>query len=229
MKVVTYQPVSNAAKELARLLDPVKAPFDLNWGDPYPGYRGAGVGVLNADISAARCKRAALRRFDLYGVPTVEWTVHLDVALRWRSKFYARMDGLSNRNGMRLADEGDVINPKPEALALDKYDFYTKYIPDMRDYRVHVVFDEAIGYQVLSDDNKLVVIEETKAMPDHVARYMRRAAVQAVRALNLDFGAVDFGVRPDWTFVIFEVNTAPSIGAVMQQRYADAFRAALTK
>jgi hypothetical protein len=40
---------------------------------------------------------------------------------------------------------------------------------------------------------------------------MRKLAAKALKALNLDFGAVDIGKKADGTLIVFEVNRAPGI------------------
>jgi hypothetical protein len=53
---------------------------------------------------------------------------------------------------------------------------------------------------------------------------VRDLAHAAVRALGLDFGAVDIGVRGDGTLLVLEVNRAPGIEGGTVEKYADAIR-----
>lgn len=54
-------------------------------------------------------------------------------------------------------------------------------------------------------------------------KLVRRAAKKAVKALGLDFGAVDILVRDGQPFVL-EVNAAPGLGGTMPQVYAKAIK-----
>lgn len=51
---------------------------------------------------------------------------------------------------------------------------------------------------------------------------VRELAHSAIRALGLDFGAVDIGERADGTFVVLEVNRAPGIEAGTLEAYVNA-------
>ena len=54
------------------------------------------------------------------------------------------------------------------------------------------------------------------------------AAIEAVKLLKLDFGAVDVGYRErDDKVFVFEVNTAPGIEGTTVDKYANAFNSYL--
>lgn len=48
---------------------------------------------------------------------------------------------------------------------------------------------------------------------------MRDIAIKAVKTLGYDFGAVDVGYRPNGSWVVFEVNTAPALEGDDLERY----------
>lgn len=59
---------------------------------------------------------------------------------------------------------------------------------------------------------------------DAVRQAHRDIAHNAVRALGLDFGAVDVGERADGSLLVLEVNRAPGLSEGSAQVYADAIR-----
>lgn len=222
MQIRSYH-INASADRLRGLLADHKSSLVVNWG-LWTAYLGqselSGQGsLLNCDTSLARDKVKAFRRFDAYNIPTVEWTVKADTASGWNAKYLARKNFDSNGRGIVTVEAGE--QPPPGTYAA----FYTRFIEGVKDVRLHVVADRVIGVQVREGDKLL--IKDGNELFEHVNVKMlpllRRAATQAVRALLLDFGAVDFGVTPRG-FVVFEVNTAPSIGDAMAQRYAGAFK-----
>lgn len=56
------------------------------------------------------------------------------------------------------------------------------------------------------------------------AQQIRDLAHSAVRALGLDFGAVDIGKKDDGTFVVLEVNRAPGLSEGTAEVYGNAVR-----
>lgn len=55
---------------------------------------------------------------------------------------------------------------------------------------------------------------------------MEKVAIAAVKALGLDFGAVDTCIAEDGTPYVFEVNTGPGLEATSFDKYVEAFKAA---
>jgi len=113
-------------------------------------------------------------------------------------------------------------------------DYFVEYIPTAREYRVHVAFGECIK------------ISEKVAGPDgtpcpwirntgsgytfrnprtRLGSLGQAAAIDAVRALGLDFGAVDLIVGDDANTYVLEVNTAPACTTPSTAiAYAEAFQ-----
>jgi hypothetical protein len=109
-------------------------------------------------------------------------------------------------------------------------DFYTAYIPTNREYRVHVVGEEAVRVQA----KYLDFPEQKKAwIRNYSSGYRFRnprlrmhsrrlqAAISAVSILGLDFGAVDLIVGDDNETYILEVNTAPSCSPLTGAAYVN--------
>lgn len=108
-------------------------------------------------------------------------------------------------------------------------DYYTRYIPTKREFRIHVVGDKVIRIQGKYLD-----------YPEQAVSYMRNyatgyrfrkprlrlkpdrltMAVSAVKSLGLDFGAVDLLIGDDGLGYVLEVNTAPSCSPITMGAYA---------
>jgi hypothetical protein len=112
-------------------------------------------------------------------------------------------------------------------------DFYVRYVPTVREHRVHVFDGESIRVQMKVPrlDNphprfrswangwKLVAGAEYTAQ---VPRGAREMAKRAVAAMGYVFGAVDIGVREDGTPIVWEVNSQPGIEGGTVTQYANA-------
>jgi glutathione synthase/RimK-type ligase-like ATP-grasp enzyme len=109
-----------------------------------------------------------------------------------------------------------------------KMDYYVQYIPTIREYRLHVVGDEVIRIQGKFLDHP------THSLPwvrNYTTGYRFRGprkklrknrlemAVNAVKSLGLDFGAVDLIIADDGLGYVLEVNTAPSCSPLTATEY----------
>jgi hypothetical protein len=112
-------------------------------------------------------------------------------------------------------------------------DYYVQYVPTLREFRVHVVGDEVIRVQGKFLD---VPGDAVPWIRNHAHGYRFRAprkklnsermnmAVKAVKALGLDFGAVDLLIGDDGQTYVLEVNTAPSCSPLTGAAYVAAFQ-----
>lgn len=109
-------------------------------------------------------------------------------------------------------------------------DFYTAYIPTNREFRVHVVGNQAVRVQ----GKYLDFPEQKKAwIRNYESGYRFRnprlrmrperlqAAISAVSVLGLDFGAVDMLIGDDNSTYILEVNTAASCSPLTGAAYVN--------
>lgn len=112
-------------------------------------------------------------------------------------------------------------------------DFYTEYIPNTREYRIHVFQGEVIRIQ-----GKYLDFPDQHTNPyvkNHGQGYRFRApdrqlnsdrleaATAAVDALGLDFGAVDLLIGEDRLCYVLEVNSAPACSPLTAQAYVRRF------
>lgn len=112
-------------------------------------------------------------------------------------------------------------------------DLYVEYVPNRREYRVHVFQGRVIRVQ-----GKYLDFPEQHTNP-YIQNYQQGfrfrspnvqvnqdrldAAVAAVAALGLDFGAVDLLIGEDRQTYVLEVNTAPSCSPLTARAYVDSF------
>lgn len=135
----------------------------------------------------------------------------------------------SSGEGIVVIREGDEVVPEAP--------LYSKYIPKQKEYRVHVVDENVIFIQEKrrsldteqDKDQKLIrshhngwvyCIEDVELDDD-----CKQQAINAVKALGLNFGAVDLVVgKHDGLGYVLEINTAPGLASpTLTQAYKDAF------
>jgi glutathione synthase/RimK-type ligase-like ATP-grasp enzyme len=116
-------------------------------------------------------------------------------------------------------------------------EFFTEYVPNRREYRLHVYRGEVIRTQ-----GKYLDFPEQWTRP-FVKNYEQgfrfrtprlelnrsrvEAAVRAVEALGLVHGAVDLLIGEDGLEYVLEVNTAPSCSPLTARRYIERMAADL--
>lgn len=173
-----------------------------------------------------------LRTFELLSkaaVPCVRWTVDKNKVSEWIAQGHKvlarqRLDS----SGGRAIVVFDKL-PAPEAP------LFTRYFPKTHEFRVHVVGGEAIDLVekkikselkdkvenrvIRSHRNGWVFAHDSLSISDGAdLAHLRKLAVDAVRAVGLDFGAVDILCTLDdgnprrlKTALVCELNSAPGI------------------
>jgi glutathione synthase/RimK-type ligase-like ATP-grasp enzyme len=180
-------------------------------------------------VGKASNKLTAFKCFEEAKVVTPQWTADKLVAESWDHTLFARMK-LTGHSG-----EGIVVVAKGEEIP--DAPLYTNYIFKEREYRVHVVRGKVIDQQrKIRDPNKEVkswkirshengfIYVRNGIMPD-IARH--EAAINACKALGLDFGAVDLIQDIKGNYYVLEINTAPGLEGATVANYAAAFTEAL--
>lgn len=152
------------------------------------------------------------------GVPVPEFDEELSEQRRgkWLARTQLRGSGGA---GIVVIRPNDPVPPA---------ELYVKYIPKLHEYRVHVFSGNAIAIQqkrkregveqtpdealIRNAENGWVFCVDNVAFTENTEQQVKDAAVAAVSALGLDFGAVDIIVgRDDNRPYVLEVNTAPGI------------------
>lgn len=117
-------------------------------------------------------------------------------------------------------------------------EFFVEYIPTQREYRVHVFNGNIIrvSEKVLRNRKNYISYLRThehnhifKEEREPLSQAGRDIAVRAVRALDLDFGAVDLLLGDDNNIYVLEVNTGPSLVDSGAEVYVLRMREELTR
>ena len=114
-----------------------------------------------------------------------------------------------------------------------RHDMYVEFIPKDRQFRVHVINGATRTRElVLNESGPTPTLaiwnysNGTYRIPADIPSRIVPAALQAVGALRLDFGAVDLITHGHVAYVL-EVNTAPGLGDPTLEWYGEQFGAAL--
>ncbi len=243
--IIPYSMASKSAKALQEALgcwrvhkrNSANIPSDynvINWG------AGGNFSGLNkpANVSLAVNKISTLKIISENGaVRTPAWTTNKEWAKAWVTQgdtvlCRTRTNGHSG--------QGIVIAKR--VVDLVDAPLYTKYIHKDKEFRIHVfdgkVIDQRqkvpstdgrpVGDGYICTHNNGYVFKFAEAPSD-----AHTQAINAVKALGLDFGAVDVvveavrgtgGIGISYKAYVLEVNTAPGLTGTTIQRYADAIK-----
>src|SRR3990167_880294 len=167
-------------------------------------------------IKNAVDKSKTLKLLTQAGITTIQWTIDNFMAMTWLNQghiVFARTELRGNKGaGIKVMKNVHEFVNAP---------LYTKYLPGLEEYRVHVAFGKVINFQkklrkngvrcdpyVRSEENGWVFARKNVELPGKVSQEARLA----VSVLGLDFGGVDCLYSPDRdTPLILEVNTAPGL------------------
>lgn len=234
-------------------VDPDNIPADttkvIRWGNAKP-VRRTGLEFVNTarSIMLAGDKLATLQALDEAGVPHVEFSIDRPVSHSAGDVWFGRRRrGFGGHDIVAFNNAGYWVPGEPSTRfpvideKLQACEFFTKWVDNAREYRIHVVNGEIIRYQrkypALRADPSRVRVQNHKSgyvfkQPGKRLNSERTdACIAAVAALNLDFGAVDMIVdvsqpRGGLTRVL-EVNTAPSCSPKTAEAYVNALREVL--
>lgn len=193
----------------------------VNWGSSKREFLFDNMLNLPEAVALASNKLDAFNLLSAAGVPTVEYTPDRDVALDWLlggTDIYARTK-LTGHSGEGIV----VVDGDADEIDLPVAPLYTKGITRARkEYRLHVFKNKIILQQQKRRRRDLAegdgvdervrnhdggwVFTVNKVAPSEATQ---QAAIQAVNALGLDFGAVDIiEVNRGRNPYVLEVNTA---------------------
>ncbi len=208
----------------------------INWGACKSNLILEKCRVLNhpIQVSEAANKLHAFENMEAENVSTVPFTTDVKKAEEWireGSKVMCRT--------LLRGKGGDGIVVAKTVDELVKAPLYTRYQKSKSEWRVHVfnegilevnrkvrnpeVPDEDVDWDVRNHDRGFIFQRNN----DHVPQCVRDASIEAVKALGLDFGAVDvlYNQHYDKAYVL-EINCAPNIEGSLVERYAEAIQAA---
>lgn len=206
----------------------------INWGcsTPHPN-KGLATYVNTPEaVRSAANKLITQQRFDATPAManhTLPWTTERITAHQWieNGDTVVCRQKLTGNSG-----EGIVIAEKVEDLV--EAPLYTLYKKKKDEFRVHVfdgeiidvqrkarkheVEDDKVNWKVRNLDGGFIFARNNVIAPMPV----RKAAIEAVKALGLVHGAVDIGHGRHGTYV-YEVNTACGLAGSTLVTYAKAF------
>lgn len=231
---------SGGAKELARSINgkrirdigryrPLHGDFIVNWGNTKsPSWNRIDVNKPDA-VACSVDKVRALEKMTADGVATVVHTTDKAVAKGWvdaGETVYART--------LTRASQGrGIVIVEPHSTVLPFAKLYTIGIESPIEYRVHVANGKVIDYAKkipLRQDATIKIKSHTNGwtFARNVERgeSIQKLAVDAVKSLGLDFGAVDVIVDPKNKNrpKILEVNSAPGLVGRTIGMYANAVK-----
>jgi glutathione synthase/RimK-type ligase-like ATP-grasp enzyme len=255
--VLPYHRASKSAAALAEKLNckrirvensnykPTKEKLVVNWGSATQqalnfSERGA---FLNNPVSVNTC---ANKLSFFQSVPkevTPEWTTSVGEASLWEADGSLVVGRFSLRGN---SGEGIFFSDSENQDDRNMYSackLYTKYIPKMKEFRVHVfqgkvvdiqqkklrktddrgveVDPKLVNWRVRNHQNGFVFARQEVEVPECVPS----AALQAFEPLKLDFGAFDViwnkAQNRAW---VLECNTAPGLEGETLTKYAEAIR-----
>jgi len=207
----------------------------INWGSSNPDRELEFKQVLNKWMSVyyASNKLRTFEAFKEQNVPTVEWTTDRHEAIEWVKQGHSVV--IRNKLIGHSGEGIDIVEPADGENAITVAPLYTKYTKKKDEYRIHVfqgevifqqrkarkkdVPDEEVNWQVRNLAGGFIFANDGVAAPDSV----QQAAIAAVKALGLDFGAADVGFK-DGDAVVYEVNCAPGLVNSSLKAYIDKFR-----
>ena len=206
----------------------------INWGNSRPS---ESVPYAEKDLNkhsaiALACNK--LKTFYTLGTNNFEylpnWCTGIMQAANWienGDKVYCRTN-LTGHSGSGIVIASDVDSLVTAQL-------YTKATRHKYEYRVHVFRETVIDVQqkkrrsnwtggdtgIRNHSNGYIYARADIDYPQEI----KQAAIQAVKLLGLDFGAVDIGYRErDNKIFLFEVNTAPGLTGTTLLKYAQTFK-----
>lgn len=241
IKMFAYKMSSEGAKLLAEKMGikrirhtgpNIRCNVLINWGSANVAARVKPRRILNHpdNVAKAANKIAAFQAME--GLVTIpEYTTYFDVAKEWAKTTTVVCRKVVNGH----AGIGIVIAEKEEDVI--KAPLYTKYVPKVNEYRVHVigdkmihkqrkarrmdVEDDKVNWKIRNHDNGFIFQVNDFDIPQDAVDQ----SIAAVKALGLDFGAVDviWNAKEKKAYVL-EVNSAPGVSGTTLEKYDEGFK-----
>lgn len=201
----------------------------INWGNT--GQPPFGKFTLNQPEAVALAVNK-LKTFKIlagHNIPTVPWTSNRAIAKEWQDQgatIVARKVLTGHEgNGIIIVEKGNELVEAP---------LYTKYIFKEKEFRVHATQTSVIDTQWKIRDPKRepkswkirsygngFIFQRKNIVPSAKRDAL---AISAIKALGLDFGALDIIEDKHGNFFVLEINTAPGIEGTTVELYANALK-----
>lgn len=204
----------------------------LNWGNAkYPLMKAPVQKWINPPeaVNTAIDKLRTFKALEKAGVLHVPFTTSKEAAAKWQAEgrtVFARTT--KGRSGHGIT----VVTPD---VALPDSPLYTLYVKKLQEFRVHVIFNKVVDVaekrrergeehdtMIRSHERGWVFCRKDVVEP----ATLRETAVEAIKALGLDFGGVDiiWNKHQNKCYVL-EINTAPGLEGTTLESYANALKA----
>lgn len=243
MLIMAYKFGSKSSKHLAEILPAKRIKHKgsrfigrprktvINWGCSALPPEVMKCRVINNPDAVGVCanKLHFFRALENQEVSIPEFTTDKAVAQGWLDEGVTiverhKLTGNSGE-GIRIVEQGGELENAP---------LYVKYVPKKGEFRVHVISGEAVliqkkvkradvnpedvNWKVRNHDGGFIFQQNDIEVPEDVTKQ----ALEAVRLVGLDFGAVDvvYNQHQDRAYVL-EVNTAPGLMGTTGEKYAN--------
>lgn len=239
IKILPYKIGSQSAKQLARTLNvkrivpggsyrPRHSTLVVNWGNSNPGFVTDKILNKPEAVKIAANKLLTFQKLKAAGISIPDFTTDCGEAGRWLARDFKvvvrHKISAHSGEGIEVIRPGEYVPHAP---------LYTKYFRKEEEYRVHVFNGKVIDFAtkkkrryggdvnplIRNHSNGWVFCREGCHCPD----FVREASIKSVKALGLDFGAVDIAVR-DGRYCIFEINSAPGLEGSTLYSYVRAIK-----
>ena len=240
--LLAYSSKSKGAKRLAKALgikrikrdsgnssfNPEDGELVINWGNSSQNtpdhFRNIDMWVnapINVDKSVDKIGTFEILEDEDINVP--KWTTDIIKAKLWLENEFNRVVVRYNTRGMR----GNGMAYFKQGERIPDAPLYTNFFFHEAELRIHVAFGEVIefhdktgaGFDGTHSGEDYAITDEQQTMLSSVA-------VKTIKALNLDFGAVDIlWDAHEQLYVVLEVNTAPEMKNGTLEAYTGAFKA----
>jgi glutathione synthase/RimK-type ligase-like ATP-grasp enzyme len=239
IRIEPYKTWSGGAKRLGRRAGILRATpsqikrhgdFDIiiNWGRSERRFNGKYINEPTR-VDAASDKGQAVEIFKAHKVPQPSFTRDQKTVRKWLREGH---DVLARTLLRASGGRGISIIPAGKNSDIPNALLYTRYVKKTDEYRVHVwqgeiidvqqkrrnkdIPDGMVNWQIRNHDNGFIYARGDCNPPDCI----RSAAISAVTACELDFGAVDLGYNvKSEAATVYEVNTAPGLEGTTLDKY----------
>lgn len=202
----------------------------INWGNSKRVIASLS-GVLNNPkfVKRALNKLSTFEILKTNNVSIPDFTTDIEVAKQWieDGEWVVCRTLLESHSG-----RGIVLAKTVEELT--RCPLYVKYFKKTYEFRIHVFNNKVIDYVQKRKRNEVPETEYNKYIRSHNNGWvfcrddiierdtLKTLAVDAVKALRLDFGAVDIVMMSNGKAKVLEVNCAPALEGTTLERYTQA-------
>jgi len=231
--IYPYKMTSESARDLAkrvkakrvwpdRAYQPKANDLIINWGNSNMPNWGKGVRMINNPHQVAKAinKLITFVILESCGVSVPRFTTsRLEAKTKFNKIVIRHLLNSREGRGVEILNSNQVIPKAP---------LYVEFIKG-KEYRVHVFDGKVIDYAKKIGTKEISVLSHrqgTKFIQRDLERItgVEKTALKAIKALGLDFGAIDIIRADEGGVFILEVNTAPGLSETGLKLYTEAIK-----